>query len=387
MLEFLKREKVLTIAIVLAIWSMFFVHPDKEYIQYVDVRVLALLFCLMLIVKGFQDVGLFQLLVRKVFGYVRTTRQLALVMMLACFLLSMLITNDVALITFVPFALLALRLCHQEKMMIRVVVLQTLAANLGSMLTPIGSPQNLYLYTVSGMGVLEFIIVMLPLWLLSFALLLVGVLVVPKEKIVVVLDVKRAAEREDEHRKHTDAKWVSKIADLNKRCLFLYFALFIVNLLVVFRVIHWLPAILITIAGVLFLRKQHLLRQVDYALLLTFVGFFVFVGNVGRIQLVSQAIERLLLGREILIGAVFSQFLSNVPAALLLSGFTDNLQGLLLGCNIGGLGTLIASMASLISYKFYAAEVRSNKRKYMRTFTLANIVMFAILLSVSLLIF
>lgn len=387
MIEFFKREKVLSIALFLAVSSAFLVHPDKEYVAYIDVRVLALLFCLMLIVKGFQDMGLFQLLVQKVFGYVHDTRRLALVMMLACFVLSMLITNDVALITFVPFALLALRLCHQERLMIRVVVLQTLAANLGSMLTPIGSPQNLYLYSVSGMGMGEFVLTMLPLWVLSLALLIGGTLVVPKENIVVSLTVKKAVDQAEEKRASTEGEWVSKIDGLSRAHLYSYFGLFIVNLLVVFRVLHWAPATLITVVGVLLLRKYQLFRQVDYALLFTFVGFFVFVGNVGRIDVVSQLIEQLLQGREILISAVFSQFLSNVPASILLSGFTDNIKGLLVGCNVGGLGTLIASMASLISYKFYANEVRANKRKYIRTFTLANIVMFLVLLVFSLLVY
>ncbi len=387
MIAFFKREKVLSIALILALWSAFLVHPDKEYLEYIDVRVLALLFCLMLIVKGFQDMGLFQLLVQKVFGYIHDTRRLALIMMLACFILSMLITNDVALITFVPFALLALRLCHQEKLMIRVVVLQTLAANLGSMLTPIGSPQNLYLYSVSGMGMGRFLLTMLPLWVLSLVLLIGGTLVVPKEKIVATLSLKKAAEKAEERRAASGSEWVSKLDGLNKVHLYVYFALFLVNLLVVFRVLHWMPAALITVAGVVILKKSYLLRQVDYALLFTFVGFFIFVGNVGRIDFVSRLIEQLLQGREILISAIFSQFLSNVPVSILLSGFTDNIEGLLVGCNVGGLGTLIASMASLISYKFYAVEARANKRKYIRTFTLANIVMFIILLVFSLMVY
>lgn len=406
MIKYLKKEKVLSIALILAIWSAFLVHPDQQYIDYIDLRVLALLFCLMLIVKGFQDIGLFAVLVRKVFGYIKNTRSLAMVMMLACFLFSMLITNDVALITFVPFAIMALHLCHQERLMIRVVVLQTLAANLGSMLTPIGSPQNLYLYSVSGMGIGHFVLTILPIWVVSFVMLIGGTMVtIPKEQIVVSLKVEKHTEQPVlKLRKNMEADgnlqasacatspedddvWLSNIGKMNRVHLFVYFGLFIINLLVVLRVLHWAPAMAITVVGVLLLRKWQLLKQVDYALLLTFVGFFIFVGNVGRIELVSQLIANLLVGREILISAVFSQFLSNVPAALLLSGFTQNLEGLLVGCNIGGLGTLIASMASLISYKFYANESCADKRKYIRTFTLANIVMFVVLLVFSLLVY
>ncbi len=388
LLTFLKKEKVLVIALFLAISSSFLVHPDKEYIEYIDVRVLALLFCLMLIVKGFQDMGLFAMLVRKVFGYIKNTRALALVMMLACFVFSMLITNDVALITFVPFAILALHLCHQERLMIRVVVLQTLAANLGSMMTPIGSPQNLYLFSVSGMSLGTFVLTVLPLWGLSLLMLLGGTFVViPKEPIVVSLNVKPATETIHMGSGEEEAEWISNIGKMNRVHLFVYFGLFILNLLVVLHVIHWAPAIIITIVGVLLLRKWQLLKQVDYALLFTFVGFFIFVGNIGRIPLISTLVEQIVSGREILVSAVFSQFLSNVPAALLLSGFTDNIKGLLIGTNIGGMGTLIASMASLISYKIYANEKRANKRKYIRTFTLANIVMFVVLLVFSLFVY
>lgn len=381
MLAYLKKEKVLVIALFLAVSSAFLIHPDKEYIEYIDVRVLALLFCLMLIVKGFQDMGLFAMLVRKVFGYIKNTRALALVMMLACFLFSMLITNDVALITFVPFAIMALHLCHQERLMIRVVVLQTLAANLGSMMTPIGSPQNLYLFSTSGMSLGTFVLTVLPLWILSLLMLLGGTFVViPKEPIVASLNVKPATETLHIGNHEREAEWVSNVGKMNRVHLFTYFGLFILNLLVVLHVLHWAPATIITIVGVLLLRKWQLLKQVDYALLFTFVGFFIFVGNIGRIPFISTLVAQIVTGREILIGAVFSQFLSNVPAALLLSGFTDDFQGLLIGTNIGGMGTLIASMASLISYKIYANEERANKRKYIRTFTLANIVMFVVLL-------
>lgn len=164
-----------------------------------------------------------------------------------------------------------------------------------------------------------------------------------------------------------------------------YIALFCVNLLVVFRVLHWLPALAATVAGVLLLRRAKLLAQVDYALLLTFVGFFVFVGNMGRIEAVSTWISSMLTGHEMVLSALFSQVLSNVPTAILLSGFTDNIRGLLLGVNIGGLGTLIASMASLISYKLYANQPGAEKGKYMLTFTAYNVAGFVLLLGVSLL--
>ena len=366
MLDWLKREKVLVIALVLAVVSMFVTPPDAAYAGYVDVRVLALLFCLMLLVKGFQSIGLFDWLIARVFGRVAHLRRLCQMLVLLCFFSSMLITNDVALITFVPFAIMALHLCGQERQTIRVVVLQTIAANLGSMATPIGNPQNLYLFSVSGMSVGDFFRAMLPLTLLSLLLILLVTLVIPREPVRMTLpDEKRA---------------------MPKRELTAYAVLFAVNLLVVFRVLPWGVALAVTVAGVLALRQARLLRQVDYALLLTFVGFFVFVGNLGRVEGISAWLQQALEGREVLLSALMSQALSNVPAALLLSGFTRNYTALLAGVNIGGLGTLIASMASLISYKLYAAEPNAQKGRYLLVFTAYNLAGLAILLLFRLLI-
>lgn len=364
MIAYLKKEIVLTISLILAVLSAFVVHPDAGYVEYVDVRVLALLFCLMLLVKGFQGIGLFDVLIEKVFGGVKNSRMLSLLLVLLCFFLSMLITNDVGLITFVPFAILALKLCKKEKLMIPVVVLQTIAANLGSMFTPIGNPQNLYLFSVSDLSLGTFFGTMLPLTALSLVLLLVAIYVlIPAEPIEIKIE--------------------ESVTTTERRELIVYSLLFLLNLLVVFRVISWIPALVITVIGVLLLRKYKLFAQVDYALLLTFVGFFVFVGNMGRIPPISNFIETLLSGREILMSALFSQVLSNVPAALLLSGFTDNIRALLIGTNVGGLGTLIASMASLISYKLYAAQPGAQKGKYMLVFTLYNVVGLVVLLAFS----
>ena len=176
-------------------------------------------------------------------------------------------------------------------------------------------------------------------------------------------------------------------APVPRKELAVYGALFALDLLVVFRVLHWAPALIVTVAGVVLLGKKQLLGRVDYALLLTFVGFFIFVGNLGRIDTVRDWVAAVLRGREILVSALFSQALSNVPAAILLSGFTDNYAGLLIGTNVGGLGTLIASMASLISYKLYAAQPGARAGKYMLVFTACNLAGLAVLLAFSLLIF
>ncbi len=361
MINRLKKEKVLCIALILAVVSAFFVHPDRAYAGYVDVRVLALLFCLMLLVKGFQDIGLLDRLILWMFGGVRNSRWLCLILILLCFFSSMLVTNDVALLTFVPFALLTLKRCGQDKLTIRVVVLQTMAANLGSMFTPIGNPQNLYLFSVSGMSMASFWRTMFPVTLLSLALLLAAVLSLPGEAVQLEMRQERQ--------------------QLPKRELIVYCGLFLLNLLVVFRLVSWKPVLAITIAAVLGIGKRKLLLQVDYALLLTFAAFFVLVGNIGRISIVSETIARILSGREILVSALFSQVLSNVPAAILLSGFTEDFAGLLVGTNIGGLGTLIASMASLISYKLYAAKPKARKGEFMLIFTLYNVFGLIVLLT------
>lgn len=364
MLKYLKEEKVLCIAWVLALVSMVMIHPDFQYIEYIDFKVLALLFCLMLVVKGFQKIGLFNLLIEKMSVHIKDSRSLSRMLIFLCFFMSMLITNDVALITFVPFAILALKLCGQEQLMISVIVLQTIAANLGSMFTPIGNPQNLYLFSVSGMGIKEFFGTMFLLTMVSFAGLFVATFMIPKSKISMKIE--------------------DKITVSEKKELIVYSILFILNLLVVFRVLSWIPVLLITMIMVIAIKSTELFKQVDYALLITFVGFFIFVGNIGRISWFREILEQLIRGKEILAAAVFSQFLSNVPAALLISGFTENYKNLLIGVNIGGLGTLIASMASLISYKFYAQSENAEKGKYMITFTVYNVVGLVVLLFIAL---
>lgn len=366
MIAYLKREKVLTISLVLAVISSFFVPPDRGYLDYIDLRVLGLLFCLMLLVRGFQHAGLFDLLVQKVFGSVTNSRRLVLTLTLLCFFTSMVITNDVALITFVPLAILTLEMCGKQDLVIPVVVLQTVAANLGSMATPIGNPQNLYLFSVSGMDLSGFLRVMLPPSLLSLLLITAASLALPAGPVALNKSASAAA--------------------MQKREVLVYSALFLLALLVVFRVLNWVPVVMVTVLGVVLIGKKELLGRVDYALLLTFVGFFIFVGNLGRIEPVRALVTRLIQGREVLMSALFSQALSNVPTAILLSGFTDDWAGLLLGVNIGGLGTLIASMASLISYKLYAARPGARAGKYFLCFTLWNVAFLAILLPFGMLI-
>lgn len=380
---YIRKEKVMTVALSLAIVSALFVHSDHKYWDYIDWRVLALLFCLMVVVKGIQDIGVFDIFIQKLYRKVDHLRSIIRMLVLMCFFGSMVITNDVALITFVPFAIVALKTAKQEKYLIITVILQTLAANLGSMFTPIGNPQNLYLFSAANMSIVEFFGTMWPVTLLSFVLLMLAVqLIIPATKLEPIENGNFSIQEGNRISIDLSVQKKTDSDGMGKKCESIcYTILFGIDLLVVFHAIHWEAAFIITILGILLMRKKELFAKVDYALLLTFVGFFVFIGNIGRVPAISQMVQELLEGREVWMSALFSQFMSNVPAAILLSGFTNRYQALLLGTNIGGLGTLIASMASLISYKLYAEEPGSSRGKYFIQFTIWNIIGLIILLA------
>jgi len=366
-ITFIKKESVLCIALLLAIISSFIVPIDAEYINYIDFRVLVLLFALMTVMSGLQSLGIFEKLSYSLLKYVKSTRGLTILMVSLCFFLSMLITNDVALITFVPFTLLIFDKVDNEKSLISTVVLETIAANLGSMLTPIGNPQNLYLYGLSGLSLMDFILYMLPVTLVSFVLLMVCSLLFKNEKLTITA---------------TKSQTESKRPLLTAY----YFILFALCLLTVAYLIPY-PVLLVVSIPILLLFDRSTLKKVDYCLLLTFVGFFVFIGNLERIPAVAEMISSLVEGRELIVAFLASQVISNVPAAILLSGFTNNYEQLLLGVNIGGLGTLIASLASLISFKYFSnyvpklpKELGITKGKYLIQFTLMNLLFALILL-------
>lgn len=364
----LKEETVLTVAAVLAVVSMFVIPPDAGYLAYVDVQVLVLLFCLMLAMAGFQEQGIFRALAQALLVRARNYRQLCLILVFLCFFSAMVITNDVALITFVPFTITILDMAGARNRILIIVVLQTIAANLGSMMTPIGNPQNLYLYASSGMSIGAFLKLMFPATLMSAILLLVCC--VMHKPVEIRLDSLGDGHGEDE---------AVMAGDRRLRMAF-YTLVFIVSLLTVFHVMPYGVPLAVTIGGALFVHPQ-ILKKVDYTLLLTFISFFLFIGNMGRIPAVSGWLAQILNGKELLVSFFCSQVISNVPAAVLLSGFTTQWEKLLLGVNIGGLGTLIASMASLISYKLYVKEVPEKKGEYFRIFTMMNVGFAVILLA------
>ncbi|WP_026511017.1 SLC13 family permease [Butyrivibrio sp. LC3010] len=354
----IKSDPVLMAAWILAIISSVLVRPDSKYLSYIDFRSLGILWGLMIVIQGFRENSIFEKIGEILLKKVQTGRQLAAVLILMCFLGSMFITNDVALITFVPFALMTLHSCRREDMMIPVIVLQTVAANLGSMLTPIGNPQNLYLYGLTGMTLPDFVVCMLPYSLFSLLLLMISLLFIKN-------GASALKERSDNY------QIVKSFG--SKKQVIVYSILFIIALITVLRVIPWYVMALIILATVAVMDGKILLRA-DYILLLTFIGFFIFTGNMGRIPAVSDFLMSVASGREYLISIIASQFISNVPATLMLSGFVTNYKELLIGVNIGGLGTLIASMASLISFKAYGNDYKDNKGKYILVFTIVNVV-------------
>lgn len=359
-IKFLKKETVFSIAIIMAVVSAFLVPPSAKYIDYLDFKVLTLLFNLMLIVAGIKEQWIFRRIAEKLTLNAKSSKPLELILVLLPFFSSMVITNDVALITFVPFALALLNGVGLQKRIIRTLVLQTIAANLGSMLTPIGNPQNLYLYTKSGMSMGEFLLLMLPLSTVALVALIIVVLVGKKEEIKLSFD--------------------KPSYEIDKTKLIILAVLFIICLGTVFRLSFdpWYISFgIVLVTGLVFFRN--LFKEVDYFLLGTFIGFFIFIGNMQQIPAVTHVIENLLSGQEMVVSFGMSQIISNVPAAMLLSGFTDNTKALLMGVNIGGLGTLIASLASLISYKFYAVTENSKKGKYLLVFTLWNVLFIVIM--------
>ena len=348
MLERFKKDPVLFISGILAIVSCFIVHPDTEYIGYIDFRVLAILFCMML--------------TNKLLSKVHSSRHVSLILVWLAFFLGMILTNDVTLVTLVPFAIALMKTFEDRKTLTFTLILMTVATNLGSMQTPIGNPQNIFLFTHYNMEIGHFTLLMLPFSLCSLALVTAAVFVLCKDMKIT----------------HEQPAKKEKISALKVAvCI----ALFALSLLVVLRVLHFLIALGV-LAAVMLIMDRKAFKGVDYTLLITFVFFFVFVGNMGRIDAVNAWVSGIVGRSPVLVAVAASQVISNVPAALLLSAFTENSEALVIGTNLGGLGTLIASMASLITYKFHAALPRSKEKSvsYIGAFTVVNILFLAVLL-------
>lgn len=357
----ISNNAVLCIALFAAAVTSFIVPPDSEYLGYFDLRTLTCLFCVLAVVCALRNINFFYILARKIVIKFKNARMCVLALVYITFIGSMLIANDMALLTFLPLGYLALETSGKSKHLAFTFIMQNIAANLGGMLTPFGNPQNLYIYSKFEIPNIEFMAIMLIPFLAAVILITVCCFVFVKPEPLEVrdsapkLDIKRAV---------------------------LYTVLFIISIAIVFRSIpYWVG--LVIIPPVLMILDRKALKDVDYGLLLTFAAFFVFSGNLSRIPLVSEFFS-FLLSKSVLVVSAFScQFISNVPTAILLSRFTDNYRELLLGVNVGGVGTLISSLASLITFREYSRRNPSGVKKYIAEFSAFNFAFLFILTAVS----
>ena len=326
LIDFIKKESVFSISLILALISCFFVKPSIDYLSYINWETIVLLLVIMIIVEILKNLAVFEILVRKLLVKIRNTRQLVLLLVFTCFFTSIFITNDVSLIIFVPFSILTLKKVDRLDLTVITVSLQTIAANVGCMLLPIGAPHNIVMYTVSDISFVSFFLLLLPYVIVSAIFLVITSFFIPDNPI-----------------------------DLPK------------------------------MKEVRFDSKNFFIRVfkgVDYCLLLTFIALFILIGNLENIAFFTELFTKWILGNEVICGVLLSQIISNVPAAMLLSGFSNNYEAIIIGINIGGFGTLIASMANLISYKILVREYDEFKVRYLIVFTVLNVILLLILLGV-----
>ncbi len=356
-LRFIKKNIVFFIAALAAIVSCFFVPPDKEYLNYFDWKTLSCLFITLAVICALRNIKFFTILARKLVIMTGNLRALFVLLIVITFIGSMIIANDMALITFLPLGYFALSVAKQEKYMAYLFVLQNISANLGGMLTPFGNPQNLYLYSYFNIPTGEFCLIMLPAFLLAVTLLLVACIPVKSIKFTL------------------NEKFPEK---LNIPKTILYCLLFLISILIVFRIIPFGVG-LVLIPLVLFFVDRDSIKMVDYGLLGTFFFFFIFAGNLARMDAVNTLMSSLLEKDTLIVSILSCQVISNVPSAILLSKFTSDYPALLLGVNIGGTGTLIASLASLITFNEFKILYPKQTKKYILIFTGLNVAFVVIL--------
>lgn len=360
-----KKHTVLCIATLAALATCFFVPPSLDYIEYFDFKTLSCLFLTLAVVCALRNIKFFTILARRIVMMTGNLRMLALALVYITFIGSMLIANDMALITFLPLGYFALSVTKQDKHMAYIFILQNISANLGGMLTPFGNPQNLYLYTAFEIPTGEFMGIMLAPFILAVAMLTVACFFLKKEPLAIT---------------------ESFPEKLNLRRTVIYLVLFALSLLIVFRIIpYWLGLIVIPV--ILFFMDRDSLKAVDYPLLLTFVMFFIFAGNMSKIDAVNDLASALLEKSTLLVSIISCQIISNVPSAILLSRFTENYRELLLGVNIGGTGTVIASLASLITFSEYRLLHPGDGKRYFALFTVINLIFLVVLTAAAYFIF
>ena len=363
--RFVGHHVVLCVAFLAAVVTCFLVPPDGEYLGYFDFKTLSCLFLTLAVVCALRNIKFFTILARRLVKLAGNLRLLAVTLVVITFIGSMLIANDMALITFLPIGYFALSVTGEEKHSAYIFILQNISANLGGMLTPFGNPQNLYLYSYFNIPTGEFTLIMLPPFLLAITLLLGCCLLLKPTPLVIKEEMQDT---------------------LPKKKTALYLVLFAISILIVFRVIpYWIG--LVGITAVLLFVDRAALRAVDYPLLCTFVLFFIFAGNLSRVDAVQQFFASLLRKNTLLFSILSCQCISNVPSAILLSRFTTDYRSLLLGVNIGGPGTLISSLASLITFSEYKLLYPGKGGKYFALVTVMNLFFLTVMTLAALFVF
>lgn len=355
--HFISKNLIMCIAFVAAVITSVIVPVDRQYIGYFDFKTLTCLFCVLAVVCALKNIKFFYILADKIVRVFKNAKICVLALVYITFIGSMLIANDMALLTFLPLGYFVLTAASKRKYMAFTFIMQNIAANLGGMLTPFGNPQNLYLYSKYNIPNLEFISIMALPFLFSIIIITVCCLIFVKSEPLKLKD---------------------EAMLLNKKRTALYLTLFALSIVIVFRVIpYWVGLIIIPPVLLVFDRKA--LKSVDYGLLFTFVFFFIFAGNMARIDIVRDLFSSLLNKNTLLVSIASCQFISNVPSAILLSQFTENYKDLLVGVNIGGVGTLISSLASLITFREYVKHNPGKTRYYIAIFSAFNFAFLIIL--------
>lgn len=388
-LTFLRSETILIVASLLAIISCFIVPPDGQYGGYVHVSTISQLVCLMLVVVGFQRIGVFRIIGSSLLHRVHTARGVVLTFIALTFISAMFITNDVALLTFVPFALAVLVMAHMEDKAIIVCALMTVAANTGSMLTPVGNAHNLYFKALTGMSTGHFLRIMAPYSILAAVLLVVVTCVVFRGRRIAEFDgmdskgFERGVLAPDPTRHQPDEIKVTGYgAGYGGWRAIVYTGVFVVCVLAVSDMVPlWVMCAVTFVAMVVCDRGSF--RHADWALPLTFIMFFVFIGNMKRVPEFAGIAQAFVGQHPLEVSIISSQIISNVPASLLLSGFCDQWVPLIIGTNIGGMGTLIASMASLVSYKNVTRRYPDRKGRYLAVYSAVNVLFLVVLVGLS----
>jgi Na+/H+ antiporter NhaD/arsenite permease-like protein len=358
LIKFIKTNAVMLIAAFCAIVTCFFVPPDGEYIDYFDFKTLSCLFSVLAVVGALRNIRFFYTLAKAIVRRFRNAKICIMMLVYITFIGSMLIANDMALLTFLPLGYFVLHTTGKEKYMAFTFIMQNIAANLGGMLTPFGNPQNLYIYSKFKIPNAEFVSIMLPPFLIAITLITICCLVFVRAEPLVIKE---------------------KAASLPPVRVSLYLILFALSILIVFDTVPYYIGLFIILAAMLILDRDALIH-LDYGLLLTFVFFFIFSGNLARIDAVSEFFKQLLSYNTLFVSAMSCQIISNVPTAVLLSHFTEDYRSLLLGVNIGGVGTLISSLASLITFREYSKQAPGHTVRYILKFSAFNFAFLAILL-------